>query len=224
MCLAANVPGRFPTVCAISLTFRRYIFGMAPFQNAISTFKQNILDEVIKTVALDFSEIRQLLTTIAQTDIAEVTLKSDDFEITVRKAVSTPHQMLIGPAGLGGTGLISQAATPQVIVSPPVVESVANRVDGATAPPTNPLPSNDSKLVEVTSPMVGTFYRASAPGEAPFIEVGGRVRKGDTVCIIEAMKLMNEIEAEISGSVMEILVQNGEPVEYGQPLVRINPD
>jgi acetyl-CoA carboxylase biotin carboxyl carrier protein len=179
-------------------------------------------------VALDFSEIRQLLTTIAQTDIAEVTLKSDDFEITVRKAVSAPHQMLSvaqpGLSTLGNAGLISQPATPQVIVSPPVVESVANRVDGATAPPTNPTSTNDSKLIEVTSPMVGTFYRASAPGEAPFIEVGGRVRKGDTVCIIEAMKLMNEIEAEISGSVIEILVQNGEPVEYGQPLVRINPD
>lgn len=216
--------GSLPSVQFRSLSGDTYL-EMVPFENAISTFKQNILDEVIKTVALDFSEIRQLLTTIAQTDIAEVTLKSDDFEITVRKAVSPPHQMLsIGQTGLGNTGIISHPATPQVIVSPPVVESVANRVDGATAPPTNPPSTNDSKLVEVTSPMVGTFYRASAPGEAPFIEVGGRVRKGDTVCIIEAMKLMNEIEAEISGSVMEILVQNGEPVEYGQPLVRINPD
>lgn len=185
----------------------------------------NILDEVIKTVALDFNEIRQLLTTIAQTDIAEVTLKSNDIEITVRKTVSTPNQMLsVAQPNLGSTTLIPQPATPQVIVAPPVVESVANRVDGATAPSINPPSTNDSKLVEVTSPMVGTFYRASAPGEAAFIEVGGRVRKGDTVCIIEAMKLMNEIEAEISGSVMEILVQNGEPVEYGQPLVRINPD
>ncbi|MBF2063875.1 MAG: acetyl-CoA carboxylase biotin carboxyl carrier protein [Calothrix sp. C42_A2020_038] len=177
---------------------------------------------------LDFSEIRQLLTTIAQTDIAEVTLKSDDFEITVRKAVSTPHKMLSGQAGLdtlGSSGLASSAPTPQSIMSPPVVGSVANRADSAaTAPLTNPPSANDSKFVEVNSPMVGTFYRASAPGEAPFIEVGGRVRKGDTVCIIEAMKLMNEIEAEISGTVIEILVQNGEPVEYGQALVRINPD
>ncbi|BAZ15995.1 acetyl-CoA carboxylase biotin carboxyl carrier protein [Calothrix sp. NIES-4071] len=177
---------------------------------------------------LDFSEIRQLLTTIAQTDIAEVTLKSNDFEIIVRKAVSAPHQILsFGQAGLGTLGSTGaeQAPTPQVIVSPPVVESVANRVDSTLGvPQTNPPSTNDSKFVEITSPMVGTFYRASAPGEAPFIEIGGRVRKGDTVCIIEAMKLMNEIEAEISGSVMEILLQNGEPVEYGQPLVRINPD
>jgi acetyl-CoA carboxylase biotin carboxyl carrier protein len=181
------------------------------------------LYEVIKAVPLDFSEIRQLLTTIAQTDIAEVTLKSDDFEITVKKAVSTPHQMLsVGQAPLSGVapGLALNAPTPP---APSQNVDNLNRVDNA-APPANPNSANDSKFVEVMSPMVGTFYRASAPGEAPFIQVGGRVHKGDTVCIIEAMKLMNEIETEISGQVVEILVQNGEPVEYGQPLVRINPE
>ncbi|NJL63173.1 MAG: acetyl-CoA carboxylase biotin carboxyl carrier protein [Methylacidiphilales bacterium] len=176
---------------------------------------------------LDFNEIRQLLTTIAQTDIAEVTLKSGDFEITVRKAVSIPHQILsVGQAGLGGvegSGLAINAPIPPIVASPPVTEATANRnVD--VSPSSHPPSSSESKYVEVLSPMVGTFYRASAPGEAPFIEVGGRVRKGDTVCIIEAMKLMNEIETEISGQVVEILVQNGEPVEYGQPLVRMNPD
>jgi acetyl-CoA carboxylase biotin carboxyl carrier protein len=183
------------------------------------------LYEVIKAVPLDFSEIRQLLTTIAQTDIAEVTLKSDDFEITVKKAVSTPHQMLsVGQASSSGvaSGLASNAPTPTV--TPQNVDTT-NRVDNALAvPQANPNSNNDSKFVEVMSPMVGTFYRASAPGEAPFIQVGGRIHKGDTVCIIEAMKLMNEIEAEVSGQVVAILVQNGEPVEYGQPLVRINPE
>lgn len=72
--------------------------------------------------------------------------------------------------------------------------------------------------------MVGTFYRAPGPGESPFVEVGDRVKRGQTVCIIEAMKLMNEIEAEVSGQVVEILLQNSEPVEYGQPLMRIKPD
>jgi acetyl-CoA carboxylase biotin carboxyl carrier protein len=71
--------------------------------------------------------------------------------------------------------------------------------------------------------MVGTFYRAPGPDEPPFVEVGDRIRTGQSVCIIEAMKLMNEIEAEVSGQVMEILVKNGEPVEYGQPLMRVNP-
>jgi acetyl-CoA carboxylase biotin carboxyl carrier protein len=71
--------------------------------------------------------------------------------------------------------------------------------------------------------MVGTFYRAPGPDEPPFVEVGDRIRSGQSVCIIEAMKLMNEIESEVSGQVMEILVQNGEPVEFNQPLMRINP-
>jgi len=178
-------------------------------------------------VPLDFNEIRQLLTTIAQTDIAEVTLKSGDFEITVRKAVSVPHQLLsVGQAGgVEGSGLAINALTltPPIVVSPPLTEASANRsVD--VSPSSHPPSAIESKYLEVPSPMVGTFYRSSAPGEAPFIEVGGRVRKGDTVCIIEAMTLMNEIETEISGQVVEILVPNGEPVEYGQPLIRINPD
>jgi acetyl-CoA carboxylase biotin carboxyl carrier protein len=72
--------------------------------------------------------------------------------------------------------------------------------------------------------MVGTFYRSPAPDEPPFVDVGDRIRKGQTVCIIEAMKLMNELEAEVSGEIVEILVQNGEPVEYGQLLMRVNTD
>jgi acetyl-CoA carboxylase biotin carboxyl carrier protein len=97
-------------------------------------------------------------------------------------------------------------------------------VDNSLAQPPHSSSPINQKLVEVPSPMVGTFYRSPAPGEAAFVEVGDRVKAGQSVCIIEAMKLMNEIEAEVSGQVMEILVQNGEPVEYGQPLMRINPD
>ena len=78
--------------------------------------------------------------------------------------------------------------------------------------------SNSPSGTQVTSPMVGTFYRAPSPGADPFVEVGTQVKKGDTLCIIEAMKLLNEIEAEVSGTVKEILVDNGSPVEFGQPL------
>jgi acetyl-CoA carboxylase biotin carboxyl carrier protein len=175
-------------------------------------------------VTLDFNEIRQLLATIAQTDIAEVTLKSNDFELTVRKAGSVNYHL----PSLGQTtaGVVSQAIpTVNPAVATPLPEVVTSRDHSGTAA-TSPLAVNSpsARLVEVSSPMVGTFYRAPAPGEAPFVEVGDRVRNGQTVCIIEAMKLMNEIEAEVSGQVMEILLQNGEPVEYGQPLMRINPD
>jgi acetyl-CoA carboxylase biotin carboxyl carrier protein len=81
----------------------------------------------------------------------------------------------------------------------------------------------DSALLEITSPMVGTFYRAPAPDAPPYVEQGDRVAEGQTVCILEAMKLMNELEAEVAGTIREICVQNGDPVEYGQVLFRIEP-
>jgi acetyl-CoA carboxylase biotin carboxyl carrier protein len=85
-------------------------------------------------------------------------------------------------------------------------------------------PVPDKKWVAITSPMVGTFYRAPAPGEAAFVTVNERIRQGQVVCIIEAMKLMNEIESEISGQIVEIAIENGEPVEYGQILMWVNPE
>ncbi|TAF04526.1 MAG: acetyl-CoA carboxylase biotin carboxyl carrier protein [Nostocales cyanobacterium] len=176
---------------------------------------------------LDFNEIRQLLATIAQTDITEVTLKSDDFELTVRKGVNN-SVLSVGQATLGGMvgGGLTPVAPTVNQTAPTQLPEVAVSRDNFAAGGQSPLAVNASsaRLVEVQSPMVGTFYRAPAPGEAPFVEVGDRVKVGQSVCIIEAMKLMNEIEAEVSGQVMEILVQNGEPVEYGQPLMRINPD
>jgi acetyl-CoA carboxylase biotin carboxyl carrier protein len=175
-------------------------------------------------VPLDFNEIRQLLVTIAQTDIAEVTLKSSDFELTVRRGVNVSNQALF--SGAAGSGLTTTLTAPQVAFTP-LAEIATSRVteNAGTGVPSSAQNSMlDQRLVEVPSPMVGTFYRAPAPGESSFVEVGDRIKSGQTVCIIEAMKLMNEIEAEISGQVMEILVQNGESVEYGQPLMRINPD
>ncbi|MDJ0620059.1 MAG: acetyl-CoA carboxylase biotin carboxyl carrier protein [Calothrix sp. MO_192.B10] len=182
-------------------------------------------------MSLDFNEIRQLLATIANTDIAEVTLKSDDFEIIVRKAVSfTPQELSSSPValtGMVGSGVasVAPATSPGASIAPP---DTGNGLDkdktgNGASQPSSATAANQG-LVEVPSPMVGTFYRAPAPGEAPFVEVGDRVRSDQPVCIIEAMKLMNEIEAEVSGQVMEILVENGEPVEFGQPLMRINPD
>jgi acetyl-CoA carboxylase biotin carboxyl carrier protein len=173
-------------------------------------------------VPLDFNEIRQLLVTIAQTDIAEVTLKNNDFQLTVRKAVSFANQ-------LSSNTVTTPTLAPVTHITPQPVSILTSdpanthSVETANQSSSNG-PAITPKWVEVTSPMVGTFYRASAPGEAPFVEVGDRVRQGQTVCIIEAMKLMNEIEAEVSGQVMEILLDNGQPLEYGQPVMRINPD
>lgn len=162
---------------------------------------------------LDFNELRELLTVIDQTDIGEFTLKSGDFELVIRKGTRSSEL----PAMESNSGL--KNAAPPVVV--PTLPS-APPSPTPTSPPAAP-PRAADRWVEVLSPMVGTFYRAPAPDESPFVEVGDRIRIGQTVCIIEAMKLMNELEAEVAGEIVEILVSNGQPVEYGQVLMRVNP-
>jgi acetyl-CoA carboxylase biotin carboxyl carrier protein len=168
-------------------------------------------------VSIDFNQIQELLGTISQTGITEFILKSDEFELTVRKEIP-----------------ILQTTAAPVIASPPVVavttpqtviqesQAISHLPSPTETSPPTPSPI-EKKWVEITSPMVGTFYRSPAPDEPPFVEAGDRITVGQTVCILEAMKLMNEIEAEISGQVMEIVVENGEPVEYGQVLMWVNP-
>lgn len=172
-------------------------------------------------MSLNLGELRDLLTAINQTDIEELTLKSDDFELTVRRNLRVSPT----PAPIVSTVLVPNAgAPPPAPTADSALEAVTSVTPTATpAAPAVPPPSNDRKLLEITSPMVGTFYRAPAPDESPFVEVGDRIKTGQTVCIIEAMKLMNELETEVSGEIVEILVQNGEPVEYGQPLMRVSP-
>lgn len=160
---------------------------------------------------IDINQLRELLSAIAHTDIAELTLKSEEFELTVRRGIAPASS----PVTASETTFIS-APFPSP-ASPPVAQPTS--MVESTRPP-----SSEPKGVEIASPMVGTFYRSPAPDEPPFVEVGTNVRNGQTVCIIEAMKLMNEIEAEVSGQILEILVENGQPVEYGQPLMIVKSD
>lgn len=163
-------------------------------------------------MSIDFNELRELLGAIAQTDISELTLKSNDFELTVRKGLQmAPPMISYAPPEM----LVTPSAHPQLT---PSVSDASSQSE--TSVSHSPLEKN---WVEITSPMVGTFYSAPAPGEATFAEVGDILSVGQTVCIIEAMKLMNEIETEVAGEVMEIVVENGEPVEYGQTLMWIKP-
>lgn len=162
---------------------------------------------------LDFDELRELLLVLNQTDIAEVTLKQGDYELTVRKAVAV---------AAAGTAIapVAMAAAPIAPAAAPVTMAAPQE---PAAPPASPPPLNDPKLLEIKSPMVGTFYRAPAPGEPPFVQPGDQITSGQTVCIIEAMKLMNELEAEVSGEVVEVLVENAQPVEFDQVLMRVRP-
>jgi acetyl-CoA carboxylase biotin carboxyl carrier protein len=148
-------------------------------------------------MSINFQELRELIAAIANTDVVELNLKNADFELAVKKNPGMVMSQVV---------TTTAAATPLPIV---VVAEVP--------------PAVDKKWVEIKSPMVGTFYRAPAPDEPAFASVGERISNGQAVCIIEAMKLMNEIEAEASGQVMEILVENGQPVEFGQTLMYVNP-
>ncbi len=154
---------------------------------------------------LDLTELRELLTALNQTDISELTLKADDFELTVRRG-SRVEMSPIAPVA---------APIPPPAIAPPFEPAKPETLIAA--------PISDRKLADVVSPIVGTFYRSPSPDEPPFVDVGSRIEKGQVVCIIEAMKVMNEIEAEVSGEIVELLAQNGQPVEYGQPLMRVNP-
>jgi len=137
--------------------------------------------------------------------VAELDLAQGDFKLTIRQATAA--------AAVPAPPPLAPAAPP--VPPAPVAAPAAPAVAAPEAP--------RSKVVTINSPMVGTFYRSPSPEAPAFIEVGDTVKAGQTVCIIEAMKLMNELEAETNGRVVRILVENGDPVEYGQPLVELEP-
>lgn len=145
---------------------------------------------------LNHSQLKDLLTLLGGSDIQEFILEGKDFRLELRRYHS------------------NQPAAVAAAAAPPTARPPTPRT---SAPP------GRSDLVEVHAPMVGTFYRAPAPEEPPFVEVGDKVQVGQTLCILEAMKLMNEIEAEVSGEVVEVLVENGTPVEFDQLLLRLKP-
>jgi len=151
---------------------------------------------------LDHQQLRDLLEQLSKSDIQEFRLEGEDFRLEVRRNL---------PVAV-------TAPAPQAL---PVV--VAPGPQEAATPTPPPTVASRSDLQPITAPMVGTFYRSPAPGEPPFVELGTRIKAGQTVCILEAMKLMNELEAELAGEVVEILVESGTPVEFGQVLMRIRP-
>jgi acetyl-CoA carboxylase biotin carboxyl carrier protein len=153
---------------------------------------------------LDHNQLQELLTFLGESDIQEFRLEGDDFRLVVRRNLPTPAPT-------------AQAAPPLPVVATPTPPAPV-----AAAPSPLP-PTSRSDLQSLTAPMVGTFYSSPAPGEPAFVEVGSRIQAGQPVCILEAMKLMNELEADISGEVVEILVESGTPVEFGQVLMRIRP-
>ncbi len=164
------------------------------------------------SMQLDHEELHRLLAALADSDIQEFRLEGEDFRLEIRR--NLPSTSSLAPIA---QGIVLQEGSSQ--------QAQQVKVDQPSTPsnPPPPVPASRADLVDVTAPMVGTFYRAPAPGEPSFVEVGSRIGVGQTVCILEAMKLMNELESEIGGEVVEILVENGTPVEFGQVLMRVKP-
>ena len=160
---------------------------------------------------MDLKEIQNLIKFVANSGVAEVKLEMDDVKITIRTTLegnvteTTYVQQL--PA---------QAQLPQA-VAPQQAPAVVNVTSEASAP------AEDSKYITIKSPIIGTFYREPSPDKPVFTEVGSTIAKGDVLCVIEAMKLFNEIESEVSGKIVKILVDDMSPVEFDQPLFLVDP-
>ena len=146
---------------------------------------------------MDLRKLKTLIDLVSESNVSELEITEADWKVRIVK---------------GGGAVVQQFAAPLVAAAP--VATAPAVAAPAAAPAEAPAPSGHL----VKSPMVGTFYRASSPGAASFVEVGSQVKAGDTICIIEAMKILNEIEADKAGTVTQILGENGQAVEYGQPL------
>ena len=159
---------------------------------------------------MDFDELNRILDLVKQHELSEFELEREGFKIKIRKGTLSHAQY--PAAETHPVPLAVAAAAPAVPPAAPAAEAKAE------APAAAPDEHDELDLAVVKSPIVGTFFRAPEPGAPPFVEVGGLVKKGQVLCIIEAMKLMNEIESDAVGTVAKIYVENGQPVEYGQPL------
>jgi len=161
---------------------------------------------------LDHEDLNRLIEKISTSDIQEFSLEGEDFKLEIKRNLFVQNQVI--------DNLVSNNSyEKQKISNQKTINDNIPVVDQPEAPQV--APPGRSDLTEITSPMVGTFYRAAAPGEEPFVEVGNNVKVGQTICILEAMKLMNEIESEFNAEIVEILVENGTPVEFGQVLMRV---
>ena len=161
---------------------------------------------------LDHDDLNRLIEKISTSDIQEFSLEGEDFKLEIKRNLFDQNQVV--------NNLVSNTSFDRQKIAN---EKTFNNNIPVVNEPESPqvAPPGRSDLTEITSPMVGTFYRAAAPGEEPFVEVGNNVKVGQTICILEAMKLMNEIESEFNAEIVEILVENGTPVEFGQVLMRV---
>lgn len=169
---------------------------------------------------MDFNQIQELIRMVSKHKLAEFTLKEGDFKLVIRNQ-----------SGAEPASVVLPATQPVVTIAPPVAAPAlppapAAKTEASAAPPaaaTVPASNESANLLTIKSPMVGTFYRSPGPDKSAFVKVGDMVEVGATVCIIEAMKLFNEIESDVKGKIVKVLVEDASPVEYDQPLFLVEP-
>lgn len=155
---------------------------------------------------MDIKDIQNLIKFVSKAEVSEVKYKTKDFEITIKTPLAGSDAVYAQPA--------VYHTAPQAVAAPAPAAAPAEKAEAA---------SDDSKYVTIKSPMIGTFYRKPSPDKDVFVNVGDEVSVGKVVCVIEAMKLFNQIESEISGKIVKILVDDATPVEYDQPLFLVDP-
>ena len=164
---------------------------------------------------MDFNQLQELIRLVSKQKISEFIYKEGDFKVVIRQGSVVEHST-VAPV---------LVAAPQPVMAPaPVAQAPA--VSAPAAPKAEAAPPVEvagGKTVTIKSPMVGTFYRSSGPDKGPFVKVGDEINPGATVCIIEAMKLFNEIESDVKGKIVKVLVEDASPVEYDQPLFLVEP-
>ena len=160
---------------------------------------------------MDLKEIQALIKFVAKSGAQEVSLETEDFKINIKTGSDAEQPTII------------QAMAPQAPVAMAAAPAPAAPAPAAPAPVDEATADNNSNNITVKSPMIGTFYRSANPEADAFVKVGDEVNPGDVVCIIEAMKLFNEIESEVSGKIVKVLVDDQTPVEYDQPLFLVDP-
>ncbi|QEC42637.1 acetyl-CoA carboxylase biotin carboxyl carrier protein [Pseudobacter ginsenosidimutans] len=162
---------------------------------------------------MDFKQIQELIKMINKSNIGEVSIEEKGFKLTIKQKEEPAQNVIAAPVHAA----MPAYAPPAVAAPQPAAAS------NPAAPATKAAEPAADNLITIKSPMIGTFYRSPAPGKPVFVEVGSEIAPGKVVCIIEAMKLFNEIESEVSGKIVKILVDDASPVEYDQPLFLVEP-
>jgi len=157
---------------------------------------------------MNLEEIKDLIKLVSKSGLGKVEIEREGFRISIKGSQAEP---------------IMVQAAPMVAAAAPVNTAAPVATSAPAAAPAAEAAADDSKYITVKSPMIGTFYRTPGPDKDPFVNVGDTIQKGDKVCIIEAMKTFNEIESEVSGKIVKVLVDNASPVDYDQPLFLVDP-